>query len=262
MRTSAGVVRDAMLKLARADLDPGEFLYEVAARVRHIVPWDGSGWMTLDPDTLLPSGTLDTEGSPGLIRALWRNELLTPDVVPKLADFAIRATPVVASSHLEPSTVAESPRIQLIYRPAGVGDDLRVGGTSWGHLVLARELGARNFDDSEYAFIADIVPSVATGLRRSLSRRPAHAASCAPGVVAFSGTGAVISATTEAMQMIKLMPGGGASTLYPVALRTTQRDGAYARVLLTDGRWLRLHGSQMHGAPADSAQVTVTRVSS
>jgi hypothetical protein len=191
MRTSAGVVRDAVLKLARADLDPGEFLYEVAARVRRVVPWDGSGWMSLDPDTLLPSGTLDTEGSPGLIRALWRNELLTPDVVTKLSDFATRATPVVASSHLEASTVAESPRIQLIYRPAGVGDDLRanlrVGGTSWGHLVLARELGARNFDDSEYAFIADIVPSVATGLRRSLSRRPAHAASCAAGLSRSAG---------------------------------------------------------------------------
>jgi len=58
--------------------------------------------------------------------------------------------------------------------------------------------------------------------------------------------------------MMRLMPGDATSTLYAVAISAGHRGGAWARVRLTDGRWVLLQGGRMHGAPRDSAQVTVT----
>ena len=56
--TSAALAREAVRKLIGGGLDPDEFLHEVSARVRRVVPHDSSAWMTLDPDTLLPNGAL------------------------------------------------------------------------------------------------------------------------------------------------------------------------------------------------------------
>ena len=127
---------------------------------------------------------------------------------------------------------------------------------------MYRELGTRHFDAGERAFLADVAPEIAVGLRRSLSRRPEPGDGyLAPGVVAFSNTGSVVSATAAASRMMALMPGDATSTLYAVALSASRHDSAYARVRLSDGRWLLLHGGQMHGAPGDPAQVTVTLTS-
>jgi len=57
--------------------------------------------MTLDPDTMLSTGTLEAQKSPELDRALWRNELIQDGDVHKLAELARRASPVTAMSQLD-----------------------------------------------------------------------------------------------------------------------------------------------------------------
>ena len=85
--TSAVLARETVREIARAGLDPQEFFHEVSIRIRRVVPHDASGWMTLDPDTMLPNGALETDKPPELVRALWRNELLEVDVH-QVADMA------------------------------------------------------------------------------------------------------------------------------------------------------------------------------
>jgi DNA-binding CsgD family transcriptional regulator len=261
--TSAALAREAVRTLGRSALEPQEFFYEVSVRIRRAVPHDASGWMTLDPDTMLSSGTLETEKSPELVRALWRNELLIPDVH-KLAELALRRSPLASLSQLDAATAAESRRIELIHRPAGIGDELRVmlraNGSTWGHFAIYRELGARDFNAYERAFVADIANELADGLRRSLSRRPGRDVDViVPGVVALHD-GRVTSATAEASRLMALMPGDPASTLYAVAISAGHHGHARTRVRLHDGRWLLLQGGRMHGAPKNSAQVTVALV--
>jgi hypothetical protein len=123
--TAAAVTREAVSRLSQAALDPAEFFCEVSARVRGVVPYDASGWMTLDPDTLLPGGALETEKPGELVRTLWRNELSVPDVH-KLAVLARRPSPVASLSQLSAAAAADSRRLQLIHRPRGIGDELRV----------------------------------------------------------------------------------------------------------------------------------------
>jgi DNA-binding CsgD family transcriptional regulator len=264
-KTTTAGAREALGRLRRGSLDPHEYLFEVSALIRRVVPHDASGWMTLDPDTMLSSGTLAAQKSPELGRALWRNELLENGDVHKLTDLARRRSPVTALSELDAASAAESPRVQHILRPAGLGDGLRVmlrsSGSTWGYAGIHRELGARDFDPEEQAFTAAIAEDIAEGLRRSLSRRPAaDAATLVPGVVAFDARARMVSATAEASRMMALMPGDATSTLYSVAFSASHRDRASARVRLADGRWLLLQGGRMHGAPSDSSQVTVSLV--
>lgn len=251
--------------MGRGSLDPQAFLDEVSAVVRRTVPHDVAGWMTLDPDTLLSSGTLLTGKPAELDRALWRSELAPDGDVHKLADLAQRASPVTATSELDPAAAADSPRIQQILRPAGIGHGLRLmlraGGSTWGHVAIYRELGVRDFDAAERSFLAELGDDITAGLRRSLSRRPdPDAAVLVPGVVAFDAEGRIVSATAEAQQLMALMPGNAASTLYAVATEAGLRDRASARVRLTDGRWLLAQGGRLHGGPNDAERVTVTLV--
>ena len=259
--TSAVLARETVREIARAGLDPQQFFYEVSLRIRRVVPHDASGWMTLDPDTLLPNGAFETDKPPELVRALWRNELLEADVH-KLADIAEWPLALATSSQLDAATAAESRRIQLI-QSAAIGDELlvmlRAGGSTWGAVALYRELGSRGFDADERAFMADIADDIAHGLRRSLAARPdPDAAVLVPGVVAFDASGQISSATAEANRMMALMLGDARTTLYAVAVGAGHRGAAHSRVRLADGRWLLLHGARMHGAATDPAQVTVT----
>jgi DNA-binding CsgD family transcriptional regulator len=263
--TSAAGARTALDRLRRNGLGPREYLHEVSALVRRAVPHDVSGWMTLDPDTMLSTGTLEAQKSPELDRALWRNELLQDGDVHKLAELARRSSPVTAMSQLDPASAANSPRVQQILRPAGIGDGLRVmlraNGSTWGHAGIYRELGARAFHPDERAFLSAIADDIADGLRRSLSRRSEpDAPALAPGVVAFDAQARVVAATAEASRVMALMPGDVSSTLYAVAIGASRRDRASARVRLTDGRWLLLEGGRMHGAVSDSPHVTVSLV--
>ena len=260
--TSAVLAREALRKLVTSNVGPAEYLHEVSTHVNNVVGNDAFLWLTLDPDTMLSSGTLVTEQPVEYLHSLWRNELLEGDVN-KLADLARLRSPVATIGQLDPASVAASPRLQLIHHPAGLGDELRVvlrtGGSVWGTGGLCRELGAPAFTARERAFVADVADGIARGLRHSLSR-PAEddPADLTPGVVAFDGDGTLVSQTADATRLIRLMPHDATSTLFSVAVSTLRHDSAGTRVRLVDGRWLLLQGGRMRGTTPGSELVTVS----
>jgi hypothetical protein len=133
--TRVAVAREAVIKLTSGGLDPQELLHEAAERIRRVVPYDLGGWMTMDPDTLLPTGNIRSGKTPELTQAFWRNELFTPDVH-KFTELVRRHSPVAVMSAVDVATAEDSPRRQLIHRPAGLGDEarvlLRANGSTWG----------------------------------------------------------------------------------------------------------------------------------
>jgi DNA-binding CsgD family transcriptional regulator len=262
--TSAVLAREAAIRIGHARLDPHELFYEISARMRRIVPYDAAGWMTLDPDSLLAGGTLETNKSPALVRAMWRNELLHPDVN-TLSQLARRRVPVAAFSELDAATAAESRRAQVILLGAGIGDELRVmlrpDGVVWGHFSIYRESGSRDFSPAERRFVADIANDVALGLRRSLARPPApDSGMLAHGVVTLGPDGRIVAQTADAARIMVLMPGDAAATLYAVAIAARERADARTRVRLTDGRWVVLYAAPMIGAGDASDEIAVTLV--
>jgi DNA-binding CsgD family transcriptional regulator len=262
-KMSTASAREALDQLCRSTRDPHEYLHEVAALIRRTVPHDLSGWMTLDPDTLLATGTVEVQKTPELNRAFWRNELLQEGDVYKLADLARRPSPITAMSELDDASAANSPLVQQLLRPAGIGDELRMtlraNRSTWGVAGIYRELGAPPFRSDERAFLAAIADDVADGLRRSLSLQfKGGAGDLDAGVVAFDLEGGMVSATAEASRLIALMPGDVISTLYAVAISVGRRDRPLARVRLPDGRWLLLQGSRFDGGANDPDQVIVS----
>jgi DNA-binding CsgD family transcriptional regulator len=264
--TSALLVREAVDRLCRGGLEPQELFHEVSARVRRAIPHDASSWLTLDPDTLLPSSTLDWEQPPDMLRALWRNELVTSDLNGR-AEVARNSVPIATLSQHDEAAREQSERVQHILRPAGLGDELRavlrVGGTTCGGFVLYRELGGGPFTVEERKFIAEIARDVADGLRRSLLRRlaPDSAATVlVPGVATFTEDGELRSATAEARRLIRLMRSDPTATLYAAAVESTRTpEGARSRVRLPDdGRWLLLHGARLDGDGEGAADMAVT----
>lgn len=74
---------------------------------------------------------------------------------------------------------------------------------------LYRELGSRDFDTSERAFVADLAAEIVVGLRRSPACRPdpGHDRPCSPG--SWRSVQLVASFQQgEARRMMALMPGG------------------------------------------------------
>ena len=260
--TRAAVAREAVAKLAEDGLEPQELLHEAAARVRHVVPYELAGWMTMDPDTLLPTGTDQTEKPPDLIDAIWRNELFTPDLN-KFTELARRRYPVAVLSTAGAETVERSPRHTVIHQQAGLGDEarvvLRASGSTWGAACLHRASGSGAFDAEERQFLADISEDLGRGLQLGLSRRPTSTPFCAgPGVVTMDPELRVVSTTAEAERMVGLLPADGSATVFGVAGRVyDEHHPARARVRLADGTWLLVHASRLAGSPGEPDRVAV-----
>jgi len=171
MDTAAVVTRDAAGRLGRAGFQSARFPHEISSRVRSVVPHDVPGWLMLDPDTMLPSATLENEKATRA-RAYWRNELLASDVH-KPGDLARQPSPAAVLRQLDAPAAARSERVQLICGQAGIGDELRLllraDGVACGAAQFCRESGSPHFDDAERGFIADLAPEIGAGLRWSLS---------------------------------------------------------------------------------------------
>ena len=249
----AARARRALTRLGDSTLGPHEYLHEVSLLIGRVVPHLGSCWATLDPDTTLPSGPLETDMSLDLVRALCRNAILDDDVN-SVATLARRRIPIGTLSELPPAALAGSRRVQLIHRPAGVGDELRLllraDGAIWGKGTLHRPAGEPAFTGPERGFLAAILDEITAGLRARLSQRPPAADGfLAPGVATFDAQHRLLGTTPEAAATMALMPGEAHITLEGIALAATHDAHASARVRLTDGRWSLLQGSRVEPQP-------------
>jgi DNA-binding CsgD family transcriptional regulator len=132
--------------------------------------------------------------------------------VHKFTELARRRSPVAVMSAVDVATAEDSPRRQLIHRPAGLGDEVRVllraNGSTWGAACLHRESASRDVDPDEQRFLAEVAGDIGRGLRASLSHRPATAQlPAAPGVLTMDRELSVTSATDEAEQLTRLLRG-------------------------------------------------------
>jgi DNA-binding CsgD family transcriptional regulator len=269
---TAAHAREALTRLGQSTLGPHEYLREVSLLVGRVVPHLGSCWATLDPDTNLPSGPLQTDMSPELVRALCRNAILDDDLN-SVATLARRRIPIGTLSELPPAALARSHRVQIIHRSAGIGDELRLllraDGAIWARGALHRPAGEAPFTAQDRFFLAAVLDEITAGLRARLSQRPPPAEGyLAPGVATFDAQYRLIGITHEAAAIMALMPGDACITLEGIALAAARHGDASARVRLTDGRWWLLQGSRVQRqarprptavpAPAVTTEVAVS----
>ena len=264
-----------IMRLCHAGLDSRTLRLEALRRLRKIVPVDAAFCATVDPATLLFTGSLTEEIPESATPDFLTNEFLQDDVT-KFVHLAHAARPVqslYAATRGEPNL---SPRYREILAPIGFGDELRaalrIGDVTWGVLCLHRDLTGSGFTVAEAAFLERIVPHLAVGLRTGLLIEEAITGSTAdaPGLVVLADDLSIAAVTAPAEQWLTEVSDWPRRSEPPqavlavaarlLALEQAREDAPTlpprARVQTRSGRWLVLHAARLSN-PAGSGPIAV-----
>ncbi len=258
--------RSEIVGLTREGLDWVTFSTRASEAIRRVVPFDRACWHTVDPGTVLFTGSLNQNvGCSGAWLA--EHEYVVEDVNKWwfLARSGQRAGASSLATHGELSRSARH-RSTVAY---GIGDELRgsflADGTYWGAAGLLRNEGEPWFTDEDVRFLVSLSEPLALGFRRALlvaaatSDQPLQEG---PGVVVFDGRGDVqlISPAAERWieQLMELPPPSSPADsriVQVVAARARALAGsqdpldlaARCRAQTVSGSWLLLYGTRLSG---------------
>ncbi len=264
--------RSELLRLCHSGLDSRTLRIEVFDRLQRAVPYAAFWCGTTDPETLLFTGAVMEGIEHAAIPAFVNNELLGNDAN-MFTELAKRKVPVSTLYTATRGELRRSPRFREILEPKGMGNELRAAlraGTSvWGAVCLHRELHAPDFSPAEVAFVSEIAPHLAAGLRAAALLDAAEGdsvtvapASGSPGLLTLTDDLSIAALTPAAewwLAEISDWPRGGKlpQAIYAVAskLQVIERQPQtpagmmpHARVRTRSGQWLALHASRLAGA--------------
>jgi DNA-binding CsgD family transcriptional regulator len=269
-------------KLAEAVVDgasdvdePRDAFAAVSSRLRRLVPFDASVWMSTDPASGLPTAPTRAENMDERSRftaedclRIWEGEFLTADVN-LYSDLARASAPAGGLSLATGGHPARSPRYREVLGGRGFGDELRavlrIDGRPWGLVALFRDEDRPAFDGEEVGLVAGLSRPLAE-LLRELSRRvtPPRAGERGPGLMVFAADGELISVNDDARAWLDELPRDFADAVDlearpPIFVMAAlsraravaeERAGGVARARMRSraGRWLVCHASCLRHA--------------
>jgi DNA-binding CsgD family transcriptional regulator len=265
MTSTVDSLRRSFERLDREVVDHVALRSAAADVLRRHVGFDVAVMATVDPTTVMWTHCLllgmdrDTE----LEEHVFANEYAGGDVLglTELLRVPGHGGTLQAVSR-ERGTTSE--RLEQIYRPIGVTDELRVllvdGDTPWGAICLLRSDGS--FTAEDLSAVGAVSSSFAVTLRRSLLgaavQRP-DSLEVPPGLIFCGPRGSVAEMSDEARRLVEQL-GTGEVPQVVAALRARLAAGERADAALAtrDGRWLAFHATRM----ADREVVIVEQVRS
>ena len=222
--------------------------------------------------TLLFTAPHQEDIPPDTVPYLLRNEFLDDDVN-KFARLAREPAGADTLAHVTAGDMDASARHRDIFRPLGLGDELRAvlrcGGACWGCLCLHREAGAA-FSEDEVAYIRRLTLRVAEGIRAGMLAASVEACdpADAPGLVVFGGDGSFVSTTTAGRRWLDALGhpdperSGVPAEIQALAVRLGQAATVGAplprlRMRTPAGRWAVLHASHLPVENTDAIAVII-----
>jgi DNA-binding CsgD family transcriptional regulator len=263
-----GARRD-IAALATAGLGVVELHAAAIELVERVVPAELTCWASLDPDTAvissMTSGRVRIPGQYEPLLATYEYDGAQPHT---FVELAARPVPAARLSDLPRRDVERSGRLNEVWRPLGLGHELRVvfrvDGTSWGAAGLVR---SGEFSDREVEFLTAIAPAVAAATRVAARTRDAGERAD-PAIVVAGPDGRQRAATAAAgawrSELDEIAPGRFAVLLRAVVTgaRVAATGTFRARVRDARGGWIVLHASRLVTGPEDDETVvTVGRAS-
>ncbi len=272
-RTAERSRRD-IIRFSHAGLDSRALRLAVLGRLRKVIPIDAFWCATVDPATLLFTGSL-IEGIPESVTpAFLANEFLHDDAN-KFAHLA-GGVPAVRSLHdATGGDLAASARYREILAPLGWGDELRAalltGGACWGVMCLHRERGTPAFSAAEAAFLAHLTPHIAEGLRAALLLDNADTVreTDGPGLLVLADDFSIVATTPTAERWLAELGDWPRRAEAPQAVRavaarlwalergenTPAALMPRVRIRTRAGDWVVLHAARMSGADGGTAVI-------
>lgn len=272
--TAERVTRDVDV-LARAGLDLESFLVESIGSIQRALPHVGTCFGTLDPTTLLLTGTIkfgnlrpndEHDREFGLIE-FGRSEATS------FAELSHRAVPAAAVRAQSP----DSHRLNEFMGPRyGYTDEARVilrdRGQVWGAMAFFRGSDDPGFGADDVSLLAGLSESLAVGVRTALLARLAEVSSEAPlgpAVVIVSADDQVQQMSAGAEQRLADLltseigadPSGVIAALVGAARRFAAGEVSRpprCRVRSRSGMWLVLHASPLTSRDGVTGDVVVT----
>jgi DNA-binding CsgD family transcriptional regulator len=235
----------------------GDDLFEqVSARLRRIVPFDGSTWFATDPSTVLATLPVRVENvQDGECVTFWERERQVEDVL-LFRDLARSRTGVGTLHHATAGTPTRSARAREFLRPQGYDDELRAafrtGSSTWGVVALFRGQERTPFTDRELRILGELGPEIAAALRRIATRRAdATAEDDAAGTLLYDADGRMLSLDAAASRWLDELAGPGWSSDTP---ELSMVSAAISRA----PRWIVLHASSLHHPDGSAGPIAVT----
>ncbi|ACQ79183.1 transcriptional regulator, LuxR family [Beutenbergia cavernae DSM 12333] len=251
--------------------EPLELLENVASEVHAEIPYDASGWMIVDPDTMLITGIYAENVERERNLALVECELAEDDVN-KFWEIASRESPAASLSSSTDGDLRRSVRWRRCYEPAGYGDELRAvfasAGAVWGNVCISRLSERQDFSPDEVDVVARLAPHIGSGIRACIllaetadRHRPAGGGTeSQPGLMVVADDGSVESMTPEAARWVGSVEDEALDTsivLHEVVhrARALADDGdagppACAHVRARSGEWIVVRGARLADRPA------------
>jgi len=253
-----------------------------SSRLRDLVPFDASAWVTTDPATGLPAGPTRLENVHGIDAAQcsehWRREFVVDDV--NLFRDLMRADVPAAALRATARDPGRSGRYRTFVRPLGFDDELRavlrVGDTPWGTVTLWRRHGQPAFSEQDVALVAGLSTPLGEALR-ARARPAAEPASAPhrdrPGLMTFDAAGGLLSIDEQALAWLDELPSERGmptdlgvdlpmwlivTVFHAGAVASGSGDGtARARVRSRRGRWLTCHASCLQRGDGNFGDIAV-----
>lgn len=160
--------RDRLRFLDDQDPNLTAALDAAQAALHDVATFSWSALMTVDPDTLLPTGGVVEGFAADACAPFWDNEFLAPGYN-KFTDMARDKTVVATLHEATDGDLDRSPMYTNVYSQLGVADELRaaflVGTRCWGVVSLLRASNDGPFTDEECRHVEALVPIIGKSLR-------------------------------------------------------------------------------------------------
>jgi len=269
-------VSEQLVKAAQKGDDWVSFVDSAHAVIRQHVDFDRCCWHSVDPGTVLFTGSLHQNvGCSGTWLA--EHEYVIEDVN-KWWFLAQSGRLAGANSIATHGDLSRSARHRS-HAAYGIGDELRASfvldGTYWGAVGLLRNSGEPFFSAEDVTLLAALSPILAEGFRRALLAAPVRQAAQqddVPGVVVFDASGAPESISPAAEHWIAQIaesppPATAAESFLVQQVAGRARSlpegqdplglAARSRVRTVTGRWLLMYGTRLAGGDEGRTAVII-----
>lgn len=260
--------RREIIQICHSGMDTRMLRAALLKHLRAVIPFDYAYFSTTDPATQLGTSAVLVEEPPSWCMGFFlENEFLQTDFN-KFGDLVKSQAAVGILSQATEDDLWRSQRYREMLRPMEMGDELRAifvsGAACWGTLCLHREQAKTPYTEGEAAFLAQLTPHIADGLRKALLLNSAFSPKTPdePGVLIVSEDLDVVSMTpaaeywlaelTEMEQIaqnrIPLAVRSVATQLRAVENGHTPNTTPRIRLRTRTGHWLVLYASRLRNS--------------